>query len=197
MKRQAGFNLMELAVTLALAGLILGIGAPNFWEFRRNNLLTGVANDFLGGILSARTEALKRQTPVSLCPSDNPEDPEPDCTEGAATGWITFVDANSDCERDDDEEVLRSQNQVDASLDGASDGVCLSFAANGFRQVVPAKASIAHAMFCDDRGNTATSADGAVSYARGIEVTPTGRAAITRNLATLESWSAAFGVACP
>lgn len=196
MKRQAGFNLMELAVTLALAGLILGIGAPNFFEFRRNNLLTGVANDFLGGILSARSEAMKRQTPVSLCPSDNPTDPDPDCTEGAATGWITFVDADSDCERDAGEDVLRAQGDVDESLEGDADGVCLSFAANGFRQVIAGKPSVVHAMFCDDRGNTPTDADSAVSNARGIEVTPTGRAAITRNLATLEAWDA-FGVTCP
>lgn len=195
MKRQAGFNLMELAVTLALAGLILGIGAPNFWEFRRNNLLTGVANDFLGGILSARTEALKRQTPVSLCPSANPEDADAECSVDSPTGWIVFVDADSDCERDAGEELLKAQPDIDPGITPDADGICLSFAATGFRQVIAGKATISRALFCDDRGNEPTSADSTMSYARGVEVQPTGRAAITRTLATISDWSP--GVACP
>ena len=47
MKRQRGFNLMELAVTLTLAGAIMSLGVPNFIQFRANNLLTSTANDFL------------------------------------------------------------------------------------------------------------------------------------------------------
>jgi type IV fimbrial biogenesis protein FimT len=198
MKRQRGFNLMELVVTLGLAAVIIGIGAPNFEQFRANNRLTGVANDYLGAILSARTEAMKRQTPVALCPSDNPESPDAECSDGTFTGWITFVDENNDCLRDeDDDEVLRTQPTIDEAVLTDSSGVCLSFAANGFRQVIAGRATVTRTVFCDERGNNLITPDSTDSFARGIEVQPTGRAAIVRNRVTIAAWSGAFGVACP
>ena len=198
MHKQRGFNLMELFITLSLAAVIVGIGAPNFEQFRANNRLTGVANDYIGAILSARTEALKRQLPVALCPSDNPDSPDAECSDGTFTGWITFVDENNDCLRDDaSEELLRAQPTVDDAILPDSNGVCLSFAANGFRQVIAGRATVTRTVFCDDRGNTAIAPGSADSAARGIEVQPTGRAAITRNRITIAAWSGAFGVACP
>ncbi|MEZ5459556.1 MAG: GspH/FimT family pseudopilin [Steroidobacteraceae bacterium] len=198
MHRQRGFNLMELFITLSLAAVIVGIGAPNFEQFRANNRLTGVANDYIGAILSARTEALKRQLPVALCPSDNPDAPDAECSDGEFTGWITFVDENNDCLRDDaSEEVLRAQPTVDDAILPDSNGVCLSFAANGFRQVIAGRATVTRTVFCDDRGNSPMSTGSNESAARGIEVQPTGRAAITRNRTTIAAWSGAFGVACP
>ena len=56
--RESGFTLMELMITLALAAVILSIGAPSFTEFRRNNRLTSVGNDFLGAVQTARSEAI-------------------------------------------------------------------------------------------------------------------------------------------
>jgi type IV fimbrial biogenesis protein FimT len=198
MRRQKGFNLMELFVTMGLAAVIVSTGAPNFIEFSANNRLTAVANDYLGAILSARTEAMKRQTPVALCPSDNPESPDAECSDGAFTGWITFVDENNDCLRDeDDDEILRSQPAIDDAVLTDSSGVCLSFGANGFRQVIPDRATVTRTVFCDERGNNPVSAGSPDSFARGIEIQPTGRAAITRNRVTIAAWSLAFGVACP
>jgi type IV fimbrial biogenesis protein FimT len=199
MHRQRGFNLMELVVTLGLAAVIIGIGAPNFEQFRANNRLTGVANDYLGAVLSARTEALKRQTPVAMCPSDNPDSPDAECSDGNFTGWITFVDENNDCLRDeDDDEILRAQPTVDEAVLTDSNGVCLSFAANGFRQVIAGRNTVTRAVFCDERGNNPIAPESPDSFARGIEIQPTGRAANVRDLETIDSWSAApTEVECP
>lgn len=198
MNRQRGFNMMELVVTLGLAAVIIGIGAPSFEQYRANNRLTGVANDYLGAILSARTEALKRQTPVALCPSDNAESPDAECSDGAFTGWITFVDANNDCLRDTGtDELVRAQPTIDAAVLTDSNGVCLSFAANGFRQVIAGRATVNRTLFCDERGNNLIFPTSADSFARGIDVQPTGRAAIVRNRVTIATWSGGFGVACP
>ena len=86
--RSHGFTIIELLVTLAIAALILGLAAPSFNEFRRNGRLTGTANDFLGAVQLARTEAIKRQQPVSICATANPTSPAATCALGNfAAGW--------------------------------------------------------------------------------------------------------------
>lgn len=197
MKRQRGFNLMELAVTLTLAGAIMSLGVPNFIQFRANNLLTSTANDFLGVVLTARTEALKRQGTVSICGSANPDEPDAECADADITGFIAFADANNDCLRDADEAIVRAQTEINEAIQTDSDGVCLSFAANGFRQIIADRATVNRALFCDDRGDALTGIGTTDSFARGFEVLPTGRARITRNRDEIVAWEADFGVSCP
>ena len=61
MKRtSSGFSVIELMIALLIAAIVLAMGAPSFTEFRKNNRLTGNANDFLGAVQTARTEAIKR-----------------------------------------------------------------------------------------------------------------------------------------
>jgi hypothetical protein len=132
---------------------------------------------------------------MAVCPSNNPTAAAAACSNGAFTGWIAFVDTNNDCLRTADEAVVRSQATLDATVRTSSDGVCLSFAANGFRQVIAGRATVSHTLFCDSRG--AVAINGAdLAAPRGIEVQPTGRARITRGLIEINSWNA-FAVACP
>jgi type IV fimbrial biogenesis protein FimT len=65
--QQQGFSLLELMVTLLVVGIVLGFGVPNFMEFQRNAAVTAAANDLVSAIYLARTEAVKRQVPVTLC----------------------------------------------------------------------------------------------------------------------------------
>jgi type IV fimbrial biogenesis protein FimT len=182
-----GFTLPELMVVLAIAGVILGIGAPNFNRFRANSRLTGAANDFLTSIQSARTEAVKRGIPVAMCPSSAPDDADAECSALAdAEGWIVFADPNNDCLRDatvDEEELLRGEWFGNDAVRIDSSGTCISFAATGFLQpeAITGVPSARNTLFCDVRGK-ATQEGTTLSAARGVLIGQTGRARVTRDI---------------
>jgi type IV fimbrial biogenesis protein FimT len=198
--RTQGFSLFELMIVVALAGIILGLGAPSFREFSRNARLTGVGNDFLGALLLARTEAIKRQQPVSLCASNNPDAAVPACSNGTYTGWIVFEDRDNNCARDNAEVLLRTQGPLNAQVKTSATGSCMPFAPTGFLrpQADDPDDHVQRVLFCDDRGINALPG-GNQSAARGITVTPTGRARILRDVDTddadmdLKKWT----ISCP
>jgi type IV fimbrial biogenesis protein FimT len=209
--RSQGFTLLELMIVVALTAVILGIGVPNFREFLRNNKMASVANDFLGGIQTARTEAIKRQLPaggIAICPSNNPDDANPSClaaTTRQFNGWIAFVDADDNCDRDtanpNVEVLIRTGSRVDLDnsttryVKSASNGSCISFSPTGFMRTTAdaARVSATRTVYCDERGNVQQNTSMTQSLVRGIDVTVTGRARITRDKTELTS----FGVSCP
>ena len=78
-RTQFGYSLLELMVSLTVAGVVLGFGVPNFMQLQRNNAMIGVANDLVSSLAIARSEAVKRQVPVTLCSSPNPTAVAPAC----------------------------------------------------------------------------------------------------------------------
>jgi type IV fimbrial biogenesis protein FimT len=66
MLRESGFTLVELMVTVALMAIVLTVGVPSFSELIRSNRLTTQANEILGALALARSEAVKRAAPVSI-----------------------------------------------------------------------------------------------------------------------------------
>jgi type IV fimbrial biogenesis protein FimT len=201
-RRSRGFTLMELLVTLTIAGVLLGLGVPAFRDFMRNGRLTGAANELLVTVVSARNEAVRRQTVVSICPSTTPDQAGATCTGAATQGYIAFIDTNSNCIRDG-AELADTQNVVanmvtHSLVTSRKNGTCVSFAANGFRRRVIGQPNTMHAMFCDVRGNNQISPGSTISFARGLEVLPTGRATVSRLYAELTGWgSGTDTVTCP
>ncbi len=89
--RTAGFSLVELAITLFVLGIVVGVSIPMFTGVVNGNRLTANANELVAAIQSARAEAIRQNTRTSLCESDD------GATCGATSpwqGWIVFADAN-------------------------------------------------------------------------------------------------------
>jgi type IV fimbrial biogenesis protein FimT len=205
-RRSGGFTLMELMVVLAIAGGIIVLGAPSFNRFRLNGRMTNSANDMLATIVQARTEAIKRQTSVSICMSASPRISTASCDTSSNVGWIYFVDTNANCTRDSGEELIGGR-ELDHSmgvhpLNVKSNGNCLSYARTGFLQDISGKTTRTHTLFCDERGLAAVPGT-TLSAGRGVIVTRTGRARISRTISgglsdDITTWSSApVSITCP
>ena len=94
MKTQDGFTLLELLVVLAVAAVLVGYAIPSFQKLVRSNRLATQANSFLTALYTARSEAVRRSTTVTVCASSN----QSTCDTAASAaswseGWIVFVPA--------------------------------------------------------------------------------------------------------
>jgi type IV fimbrial biogenesis protein FimT len=91
---QSGLTVFELIMTLAIAGIILTIGAPSFQFFIQKQRIKSAVGTMHQSLNRARGEALYENTPVIACPGH----PEEGCRPGSdwSDGWIVFPDRNGD-----------------------------------------------------------------------------------------------------
>ena len=202
-RAQRGFTLMELMVVLTVVGIIMGLAVPNFSLYIRNSRLTGAANDLLASVSLARTEAIKRQIPVGVCASTDPNLSAPACSGATATawrqGWIVWVDADNDWVPDNNanEPVLERHPALDTSLTVRSNNSRrIRYLSTGFTSGAgPFGASTSNVAMCDARGTDPTTAG--VSAARALRITPTGRPRVTKIQADVDAALAVINANCP
>jgi len=101
-----GFTLIELMVTISIAGLMLSMAVPSFTDALRNNRLTTYANDFLSSLSLARSEAIKRGVSVTVRKSGAQ-------WEG---GWAVFIDDNSNGQLNSNELIIQSHAALPATF---------------------------------------------------------------------------------
>jgi type IV fimbrial biogenesis protein FimT len=201
--KSAGFTLLELMIVVALVAVLIGIGAPSMGEFIRNSRITGKANDLLAGLNVARTEAIKRRVPVTVCATDNALEAEPACDAGADfSQWIAFVDDDGDADVISGEEgngtfepgsdeilLTRSSGPIESITTTPSAEVegYVQYGPNGFQRrddgSAPVDLSI---VMCDDRGNKAISG-ATISAARALFIIRTGRAEVSRSVSRIDA----------
>jgi type IV fimbrial biogenesis protein FimT len=197
--RHGGFTLLELMITLALAGILVTLAVPSMRQFMRNGRLATASNDLLHSLSLARTEAIKRQSGrVTVCASADPNaaDSALACSYGTMSGWIVFVDANSDGQFDNGTDTVLSRGAASDKVTVKSDHdgiVC--FSQTGFQPPnCGGQEPTQHVVICDERGDTAMGAD---STARTVLITQTGRSRVSRLHADVSAALAAMGVSCP
>lgn len=112
--RSAAFTLVELTITLALAGLLAGIALPAFHGWLAATQLTNHAKSIAESMTRARTEAIRRGHRVNLCKSPDRRQ----CTSrgGWDAGYIVYVDINRDGQVSDAESVLGIEGHAPAGV---------------------------------------------------------------------------------
>ncbi|MBC5768247.1 GspH/FimT family pseudopilin [Ramlibacter albus] len=92
--RARGFTMIELLVVVAVLGILGAIGLPSFKSAYLTNKLAGYSNDFVSAAQFARSEAIKRNFPVTLCASSDGAT----CTSSPTSwqpGWIVRCPTDS------------------------------------------------------------------------------------------------------
>lgn len=96
---ELGFTLIEILVTITVAGILLGIAVPAFQSFVQNDRDSGQAMSLVASFNFARSEAIKRASPtgITVCPSVLPQQA---CDAGSTAwslGWIVIDTNAADC----------------------------------------------------------------------------------------------------
>ena len=87
-RANAGFTLIELMVTLAIASVLMMVAAPSFVGFQRNSEMTSVTNSLLAATSAARAEAMKTGMNALVVANGDGS--------SWSAGWTVFVDRDRD-----------------------------------------------------------------------------------------------------
>ncbi len=170
------------------------------------------ANDLTSALHLARTEAVKRRANVTICPSADAMANAPTCDNNGsfADGWIVFVDCTvpppsqlgicgaPNYVVDNFDTVVGAHgalidnlaNNFQSFAAGAGANTTpayVTFAPTGFPRTIPALAgtpAVTEIQLCDERGND--DVGGGIAAGRWINISPTGRPQIYRNVADIQ-----------
>jgi type IV fimbrial biogenesis protein FimT len=171
-RRAAGFTLIELIATLAVAAILATIAAPAVTSMIMTNRLTTIANDLLADLATARSESMKRRGRVTICKNATGPTADTVCNTGSAwsDGWLVFVDTNSNGALDAGETLLRVHQALPLGVTVAITGFTDFVQARPVGTITP----LGSFKLCDSRAG---------DFGRLITISPTGRANVTPNVA--------------
>lgn len=131
----AGFSLVELMVVLTIVALMASLGTPSLILFIRASTVTTATTELASAIHYARSEAVKRGWPVTICKSSTVNADNPACSHAAnwRDGWLVFVDKDIDGVVDNGETSLRVGKPPSSDVDITSNNFTnrISYLATG------------------------------------------------------------------
>lgn len=109
----SGFTLLEALVVLAVLSTLLGLAVPGLIGLRERQQLQAQAEDFWSSLMLARAQALLHQQRVTVCAASKGVC-EPSA--GWHSGWLVFVDANRNGQREADERLVQERELAPAAM---------------------------------------------------------------------------------
>ena len=107
-ERQKGFTLIELMVSLIILSVLMAIAVPNFVDWIKNNRIDAATRNLTGAFQLARSEAVSRQTVITINSGGDWSD-----------GLTIYTDTNPAGNTD----YAAAQDSLIKSLDYSMDGI--------------------------------------------------------------------------
>jgi type IV fimbrial biogenesis protein FimT len=152
-RRQRGFTILELMMTIAVIAVIAGFAAPSFLASIRANRIVTDNNELISTLAFARSEAIKRGQRVTVCPSAD----QATCAAsgGWEQGWIVFLDPTGIGTVDAGEPVLRVWDALEGTTIRAAGSFSdwVSFVGSGETRATPNNSDSFYV--CGSDGDTA------------------------------------------
>ena len=111
-----GFTLIELTVVLAVLSVVLGIGVPAFQRLQQSIKIQAGVRQMMSDIILTRSEAVKRNRQVIMCPSPGEDSTVLGCSGVFSRGWLVFEDDNLNRQWDSGEELIRVSDGINEDL---------------------------------------------------------------------------------
>lgn len=112
-----GYTLIEMLVVLALVAIATTMASASFQSHFQKARLRDSASALLDALNFARSEAILRNMPVTLCPSSMHTSGKPVCEGEYSKGWILFSNQDKDRTVDaGEDEVLQVYAALPASV---------------------------------------------------------------------------------
>ncbi len=161
-----GITLIEVLLTLVIAAVLMSIAIPSYKTLSTRNQVVAQSNQLVAAMHLARSEAIKRGLPITLCKGVGNR-----CVTsgpGWEQGWLVFVDDNANGQRNRGEIVIQKwpESTAKVTIQGSAQ-VAKRITFNRFGAATGTAGTL-----------TVCGADGNPSHASGINVGTTGR--ITR-----------------
>jgi len=111
MKKDSGFTLIELMITLIVAAILLTVGVPSLKTFIQNGKIIEARDSLRNALFVARSSAISDKKTACVCPTANANDAVPACKADGnwETGWIAFTEvavASGTCVYDGGADIL-------------------------------------------------------------------------------------------
>ena len=182
--------MIEMMVAIGFVAILVSVGLPKMSIFLQGNRMVANVNDLLAGLHIARSEAIKRNTRVSICKSENSDAAVPSCATtaiGWEKGWFVFVEGKDAGNvygeyTPADGAILRVNTGAEGSkvtiTGDAAVADYVTFTSRGIPKLRNGAGQSGIYRVCDDRG-LKNGAGGVV--ARGVVLNPSGRVRVTND----------------
>jgi type IV fimbrial biogenesis protein FimT len=135
MNKQKGFTVIELMVTVAIVAILAAVAVPSMRDFLRRARASTMANEMLTAFTLARSEAIRRNGNVTICPTNAAQT---DCGSSWNDGFMVFTDGGTAGTYESASDVILGTYAKAPSgtvfAGGASPIARATFAASGMRR---------------------------------------------------------------